>query len=301
MARLFTLANTVKPASFEYYRPQDCDEALELLRDLGDEARVLAGGQSLVPLMNFRLAQPAHLVGIAGIEELQYVRVVDQELVVGAASRQADVEFDRAVSEHLPLLAEALQLVGHPPIRHRGTVCGSLAHADPAAELPAVALALGATLVARTTDGTRHIRADEFFQGAFTTALAPDELLGEVRFPVARGSSHAILECARTHGNFALAGAVSVVRLDDARRARDVSIVVFGACQRPTRVDAAAALLEGEQASEQLVAEVAARAADGIEAIADVHGSASYRRRLARVYVMRSLVRAIARAQRGSE
>ncbi len=271
-----------------------------MLRDLGDDARVLAGGQSLIPLMNFRLSQPAHLVAIAGIEELRYVRVEGQELAVGAAARQADVEHDGTVREQLPLLAEAIGLVAHPPIRHRGTVCGSLAHADPAAELPAVALALGATLVARSAAGDRLVPAADFFQGAFATALAPDELLAEVRFRLDRGNGHAILECARTHGNFALAGAVSVLGLDDARRARNVAMVVFGAGPRASRVDAAAALLEGEVVTEELIDEAAARAADEIETIADIHGSAAYRRRLVRVYAKRSLRRAIDRAEEAS-
>ena len=291
----------MKPASFEYHRVRECAEALAILRELGDDARVLAGGQSLIPLMNFRLSQPAHLVAIAGVEELRYARVEGEELAVGASARQADVEHDGTVHEQLPLLVEALGLVAHPPIRHRGTVCGSLAHADPASELPAVALALGATLVARSAAGERLVPAGDFFQGAFTTALAPEELLAEVRFPLDRGNGHAILECARTHGNFALAGAVSVLRLDEARRARNVAIVVFGACPCPTRVDAASALLEGEVVTEELVAEVAAQAADEIETIADIHGSASYRRRLARVYVKRSLLRAIDRAEEESQ
>ena len=162
---MFTLANTVKPASFEYHRVQERDEVLALLRDLGDDARVLAGGQSLIPLMNFRLSQPAHLVALTGVEELRYVRVEGQELVVGAAARQADVEHDRTVNEHLPLLVDALRLVAHPPIRHRGTVCGSLAHADPAAELPAVALALGATLVACSATGERRVERGGLLSG----------------------------------------------------------------------------------------------------------------------------------------
>jgi carbon-monoxide dehydrogenase medium subunit len=287
----------MKPASFEYHRTQDCAEALALLRELGDDARVLAGGQSLLPLMNFRLAQPAHLVAIGGIEELRYVRAEGDELVVGAASRQADVEHDHLVREHLPLLSDALQLVAHPPIRHRGTVCGSLAHADPAAELPAVALALEATLVARSADGARHISANQFFDGAFTTTLEPGELLAEVRFPVVPRTRHGILEFARTHGNFAVAGAVVVLRTDEGPLIKNASIVVFGACPRPTRVDEAAALLDGEEPRPELMAEVAARAAESVETFSDLHGSASYRRRLARVYVERALRAAVGRAQ----
>lgn len=286
----------MKPASFEYHAPRESDEALALLTDLGDEARILAGGQSLIPLMNFRLSQPAHLVAITGIEELRHIRVEGHELVVGAAARQADVEYDGVVQKRLPLLVDAVRLVAHPPIRHRGTVCGSLAHADPASELPAVALALGATLVARSAAGPRLVPAEDFFESAFTTALAPDELLAEVRFPLERGNGHAILECARTHGNFALAGVVAVLRLDESHRARDVAIVVFGACPRPTRV-AAAQLLEGRAPDDEVVEEVATRAADELETVSDIHGSSSYRRRLARVYVKRSLARALERAQ----
>ena len=164
-----------------------------------------------------------------------------------------------------------------------------------------MALALGATLVARSATGERRVRADDFFQGPFATALAPDELLCEVRFPFGRAGGHSILECARTHGNFAIAGAVCSARLDEARRLRDVAIVVFGACSRPTRVDAAAGLLEGEGATAELVAEAAACAADEIETIGDIHGSSSYRRRLARVYVERSLAAAIGRATEEAE
>ncbi len=291
------VANTLKPPRFDYHRAASGDEAVSLLRELGEDAKVLAGGQSLVPLLNFRLAQPSHLVAIGAADDLRYARVDGAELAVGAAARQATVEHDADVRARLPLLAEALELVAHPPIRHRGTVCGSLAHADPASELSAVALALRATFVVRSAGGERRIAAGDFFQGPLTTALARDELLSEVRFPLDRGNGHAILECSRTHGNFAIAGAVSVLRLDAAGRAHDVSVVVFGSCSQPTRVDTAIGLLEGQEATDELVAEVGARAAAEIDAIEDVHGSASFRRHLTGVYVKRSLARAIGRAR----
>ncbi len=290
--------NTLKPPRFDYHRAGSCEEAVSLLRELGEDAKVLAGGQSLIPLLNFRLAQPSHLVAIGGADDLRYTRVDGDELVVGAAMCQSDVEHDGDVRARLPLLADALELVAHPPIRHRGTVCGSLAHADPASELPATALALGATFVARSADAERRIAADDFFLGPLTTALARDELLREVRFPLNRGSGHAILECSRTHGNFAIAGAVSVLGIDDAGRAHDVSIVVFGSSARPTRIAGAISLLEGQEATDEVIVEAAERAAAEIEAIEDVHGSASFRRHLTSVYVKRSLARAIKRARK---
>ncbi len=167
----------MKPAAFSYHRPESAEEAVAVLERLGDEGRILAGGQSLVPLMNFRLAQPEHVVDINRLGELDYVRAdSDSAVRVGAMARQSTVEADAAVAEHLPLLREALTFVAHPPIRHRGTVVGSVAHADPAAELPAVALALEATVTLRGAGGERQIAARDFFLGPFETAIEPGEL-----------------------------------------------------------------------------------------------------------------------------
>ena len=187
--------------------------------------------------MNFRLSQPAHLVAIGGIEELRYAARRGR----GARRWRRCAPGGRRARRHRSRAAAAARrgagLVAHPPIRHRGTVCGSLAHADPAPSSPRWHSRSGRRSLRGARPGSDRIRRIDFFQGAFTTALAPEELLAEVRFPLDRGNGHAILECARTHGNFALAGAVSVLRLDEARRARNVAIVVFGACPCPTRVD----------------------------------------------------------------
>ena len=187
----------MKPAPFEYHAPRSLDEAVRLLAELED-AKVLAGGQSLVPLLNFRLARPAHLIDINGIGDLTYVRERDGGLAVGACARQADV------TGH-PLLEKALRLVAHPVIRNRGTVVGSIVHADPAAELPATRLALGGHFVVRSTRGERRIAAEDLFAGPLQTTLEPDELAVEAWFPLHDG---AIAEESRRHGDFALAGAV---------------------------------------------------------------------------------------------
>jgi len=195
----------VKPPPFDYHAPSTTAEALDLLAKLED-AKVLAGGQSLIPLLNFRLASPAHLVDINGIAELEYVRERDGGVAIGAGARQSDVEDDKTVRRICPLLAEALGQVAHPVIRNRGTVCGSLAHADPAAELPAVLLAAGGEVVARSVHGERRITAQDFFKGVFDSALEADELLVEAWFPATTGP-FALVEESRRHGDFALAGA----------------------------------------------------------------------------------------------
>ena len=217
----------MKPPSFEYHAPATTDEAVALLGEL-DDAKVLAGGQSLVPLLNFRLARPAHLVDINGIADLGRIRERDGGIAVGATVRQADAEADPLVRSRCPPLPAALRLVAHPVIRNRGTVCGSLAHADPAAELCATLLALGGRVTARSVRGERVIDAGDLFRGPMESALAPDELLTEAWFPNLNGP-FAIAEEVRRHGDFALAGAV---------RAGD-RLAVFGVATRPLLADPA--------------------------------------------------------------
>ena len=289
----------MKPASFEYHAPENLDEAVGLLADLGDEARVLAGGQSLIPLMNFRLSQPQHLIDIGPLGELDYIRRENGAIAVGAGARQWDVEHSELVMNRVPLLNDALKLVAHPPIRHRGTVCGSLAHADPAAELPAVALVLDAELILTSSEEQRVVSAHDFFQGAFTTALEPTELVHEVRFPEMAGNTgYAVSEYARTHGNFAIAGAAAVVSLDTSQKVSRASVTVFGPGSRPVRASAAEQVLVGEDSSTELAAEAGLAATAEVETIGDLHGSASYRRRLVAVYVARAVATAIERAER---
>jgi CO/xanthine dehydrogenase FAD-binding subunit len=246
----------VKPAPFEYSAPATVAEALELLADGGDETKVLAGGQSLVPLLNFRLARPARLVDVNRIEELSSIRRCGGQLLIGALTRAATLERSPLVAAHWPVLREAVRQAGHPQIRTRGTVGGSVAHADPAAELPAVLTALDARFVVRSVRGERTLRADELFLGFLTTALAADELVVEIQVPpVDEGAGTAFVEYARVHGDFALAGAAAVV---SSQRA---ALALLGAGPTPVRVPAAErAVAEGTAAAE--AARIASTAAD---------------------------------------
>jgi CO/xanthine dehydrogenase FAD-binding subunit len=242
----------VKPAPFEYSAPSSVDEALALL---DDDAKVLAGGQSLVPLLNFRLARPERIVDINRIEELAYIRAdEDGTLRIGALARQAELERSQLVAERWPLLAQAVRLVGHPQIRSRGTVCGSVAHADPTAELPVALTALDARFHVRSAGGARTLRAAELFAGPLTTSLAADELLAEIEVPaLPAGARCAFREYARTHGDFAVAGAAVVLAPGHA------AIALLGAGFTPLRApEAERALARGAEAREgaELAAEL---------------------------------------------
>jgi CO/xanthine dehydrogenase FAD-binding subunit len=248
-------ARAVKPAPFEYDAPESVEEALDLLAQHGDDAKVLAGGQSLVPLLNFRLARPERLVDVNRLGELAYVRESDGRLKLGALTRTAAVERSQLVAERWPLLREAVRYAGHPQIRSRGTVGGSVAHADPAAELPAVLTALDARFAVRSARGTRTLAANELFAGFLTTTLAPDELLVEIDVPpLPRGTGAAFVEYARVHGDFALAGAAVTVSSAGA------AVVLLHAAPTPLRVsEAERALAEG---ADEDAARLAAGAAD---------------------------------------
>jgi len=289
----------MKPAAFEYHRPESAEEAVAVLGRLGDEGRILAGGQSLVPLMNFRLAQPEHVVDVNRLAELDYVLAEDAVVRVGALARQSTVEADPAVSERVPLLREALGFVAHPPIRHRGTVVGSVAHADPAAELPAVALCLEATVTVRGERGERQIAAKDFFLGPFETAIEPGELATEVAFPAsAPGTGYGFVEFARRHGDFAIAGAGVTLALRDGRIA-DPRVVLCGVGPTPLRAAAAERALDGGAPDEETIAAAAAAAVEGIEPPADMHGGTRYRIGVARAQVRRAIAKALDRAEGG--
>jgi carbon-monoxide dehydrogenase medium subunit len=269
------------------------------LGELGEDGRILAGGQSLVPLMNFRLAQPEHVIDINPVSELAYIRRDDGRLAIGATARQAAVERSEETRREVPLLGEALGFVAHPPIRHRGTVVGSIAHADPAAELPCVAVALDAQITLASVGGSRTVRADDFFLGPFETALEPGELVTEVGFPVAApGSGHAFVEFARRHGDFAIAGAAASVRLDEGRVA-DVAVALCSVGPRPHRARAAEEVLRGEVPGDDLVASAAEAAVDGLRPESDIHGGARYRIGLARTIAGRAILTALGRARAG--
>lgn len=288
----------MKPPPFRYAAPTSVEEVLDLLAaNADDEPRVLAGGQSLVPLMNFRLAQPGFLVDLRLVEALTTLRTDGDVLVIGAMVRQSAAERSPEVALAAPLLAEALGYVAHTPIRNSGTIGGSLAHADPAAELPAVALALDAELVAAGPGGTRTIPAAEFFHGSFTTALEPGEILTEVRVPRREGvGGHAFVEFARTHGNFALVGVAAVIELDEDIVA-GVSIALSGVASTPVRATAAERTLAGTSADAATIKVAVDAAVDELSPAGDLHGSTETRTDIARSYLRRGIELALSRAQ----
>jgi aerobic carbon-monoxide dehydrogenase medium subunit len=288
----------MKPAPFEYFRPATLEEGLDLMAEHGDQAKPLAGGQSLIPAMNFRLARPAVLIDINHISELSYIAEKEGELFAGGMARQRDVERSQLVRRMAPLLHETMPFIAHLAIRNRGTVGGSLAHADPAAELPAVALALGARMHARSRGRDRWIPAEEFFTGLFSTALNADELLVEIgirRLPDRSGC--AFEEVSRRHGDYALAGTAAVVTLDTQGRCVHGRIVLLSVGDRPILAEHAGRILNGEVPSPALIDAAAAAASRDIDPPADIHASSKYRRHLASVLTRRALGRAFARAR----
>jgi carbon-monoxide dehydrogenase medium subunit len=284
----------VKPPPFAYDAPRELEEALALLARHGEDAKVLAGGQSLVPLLNFRLARPARLIDVNRVAGLGYLRRRDGVLRIGALTRAAALERSRVVGLHWPLLRDAVRLSGHPQIRSRGTVGGSVAHADPASELPAVLTALGARFHLRSTRRERTLRAEELFLGFLSTALEPDELLVEIEVPpVPPRTGTAIVEHARTHGDFAVGGAAAVLTLDQGGGCERAAIVLLAAGPAPRRAAAAEASLEGRPPSAENLREAAALAAAEVEAPSD----REFRRALARELAERALTKAAARAK----
>lgn len=291
----------MKPPRFEYLRPDSVGAAVAALNEHGEGARILAGGQSLIPMMNFRLAQPTHLIDITRIPGLDSITLQGDAIVVGAAVRQATVEGSALVQERCGVLFEALKYVAHEPIRHRGTVCGSLAHADPHSELAATSLALNATFTVAGPNGERQVPAVDFFLGPFTTVIEAGEMLTSVSFPtLAPGAGYAVDEFSRTHGNFAIAGAVSVVELAADGTVAKATLALFGMASRAFRAFAAEERLVGSAPTEEAIAAAADLALQDIDCSADMHGSEEYRAHLGRVYARRVLTAAVARAQGGS-
>ncbi len=286
----------MKPPPFAYAAPTTVDEAVRLLAEnAGAEPRVLAGGQSLIPLMNFRLAKPGYLVDLRNVAGLSGIRRDGGVLVVGAMTRLAEMERSPEVAMAAPLVAEAVGLVSHTPIRNIGTVGGSLAHADPAAELPAVALVLDAELVATGPAGTRSIPAADFLQGPFTTALEPDEILTEIRLPAWDGG-HAFVEYARIHANFAIVTAAALIALDSGRIAR-AALALTGVAPTAIRAAAAEQVLTAAAADDATAAAAADAAVEGLTPAGDLHAGPATRLALARAYARRAIGLAISRAQ----
>jgi aerobic carbon-monoxide dehydrogenase medium subunit len=286
----------VKPPRFGYDDPTTVEETLDLLARHGEAARVLAGGQSLMPMLNFRLARPGRLIDINRVSALgEVVAEPAGGLRLGALVRQRALERSAVIGARSPLIARAMPLVGHPQIRTRGTLGGSLAHADPAAELPAVIVALDARLTLRRTGGTRTVAAADFFVAALTTALAPDELLTEIALPPWPARTGAcVLEVAKRHGDFALGGVAATLTLDAQGRVAGARVVCFGVGERPVWVTDAERALVGGAPSAAAFAEAGRLAAASVTPGDDIHASGAYRKRLAGVLTARALSGALA-------
>ena len=278
----------MKPAPFSYHRPGSVAEAVQLLATM-ENSKIIAGGQSLMAMMNFRYAMPDHLIDIARIPELQGLVIGDERLHIGAMTRQRDLEFSKALTEAAPLFGAAIRHVGHRQTRNRGTIGGSLAHADPAAELPTVCLAYDADIAIMGQNGPRLVRMRDFAVGFMSTAVGYDELLVSVqlkRWP--RGHGFSFQEYARRHGDFAVVGAAALLNADGGGAIDRVSIALCGVSEKPLRREEAEYLLQGQRLDEDLIKKAAELAAD-LEPSEDIHGTSAYRRHLARVLTGRAL------------
>ena len=291
----------MRSVSFGYARPATIDEAVALLAGHGDDAKILAGGQSLVPLLNFRMAQPSHVVDIGALTSLAYIRPTAEGLEIGALTSQREIELSIDVERHCPLLHEAIAHVGHRQTRNRGTIGGSLVHADPAAELPAVSLALGAELRVRGPNGERRIAASDFFKGYLATAMSANELLLSVRLPSwPQGTGSCFVEFCRRQGDFAIVGAAALVSLAADGTVANVGLALNGVGGRPfdgTPVVTAALL--GRVPDDAVIARASASIEAAVEPDSDVHAPADYRRHLAKVMTARALAGAAGRARSG--
>jgi aerobic carbon-monoxide dehydrogenase medium subunit len=286
----------VKPAKFEYHTPASVDEALAILGRYDGEARVLAGGQSLVPMMNFRLAMPRAIVDLNRIAELAYIGGDGDVVRIGSMTRQRRLEFEPLVAAKLPLLRQALRWVGHLPTRSRGTIGGSIAHADPSAEIPMVLQALEGEIVARGPQGERRIATQDLFHAALTTSLAPLEIITEVRLPaMPPRTAYAVEEFARRKGDFAIA-AVAVMLVRDGERCTKARLATAGVAPASIRLRDAEAVLEQKGLSEAAITEAADKAMTEVDPVSDLNGSAEYRRHLTGVLTHRAVLKAIAPA-----
>jgi carbon-monoxide dehydrogenase medium subunit len=285
------------PAAFEYFAPKSLDEALRLVERHGDEAKLLAGGHSLLPLMKFRLSAPRYVIDIGRVRSLHSIREDGGKLVIGALATHHDLETSVLLRITCPLLAETAAEIGDVQVRNRGTVGGSLAHADPAADYPAAMLALDAEIVATSSGGSRVIPATEFFVDLLTTQLRPGEILTEVRIPGGgERSGAAYRKLPQPASHFALAGAAARVTLGAGEKIESAAIGITGVAVRAYRATAAEQMLIGKKATPKLLAEAAEKVTDGIDPLGDIHASAAYRRAAAAVYARRALEAAIARA-----
>ncbi len=284
------------PASFEYHRASSVKEALQMLQQYGEDAKLLAGGHSLVPMMKLRLAQPSHLVDIGAIRELKTIREESGKVVIGGLATHREVEASDVVRKRLGLLAECAAQIGDVQVRNRGTIGGSLAHADPAADYPAAMLALEADIRIEGAAGARTVKADEFFVDLMTTAVKPGEVLTQIAFaPIAAGAGFAYLKHRQPASGFALVGVAALVTLDRKGNLDRVRVGITGLGPKAFRARGVESAVTGKPVT--AIAEAAAHAADGIDSLSDIHASADFRAELARVYTRRALERAAAGAK----
>jgi len=291
----------MKPAPFEYFAPTTVEEALDKLTELGYSGKVLAGGQSLIPAMNFRMARPAALVDLNKVKELFYIKPTSEGgLAIGTMTRVSTVEHSAAVAERFPLIVETVKYIAHDQIRHRGTFGGAMAHADPAAQLPAISVALKAQLGVKSKKGERTVSADDFYTGPFMTVLEPEDMLAEVILPpMAPRTAGSYKQVSRQRGGYAQAAAISVVTLDDRKRCKEVRLVLFSVGETPILSQYASKVLVGNEPTAAAIAEVAAGVAKNeVDPGTDLHGTTEYRRNLVNVLVGRSLTEAFARASK---
>ena len=288
----------MKPAPFEYYAPDSLEQALDLMNQHAGEAKILAGGQSLVPAMNFRVVQPGMLIDLNRVGELSFIREEGEIVCIGAMTRERHLEFDSSIAKWTPLLTEAASFIAHPQIRNRGTIGGSIVNADPAAELPVLMLALNARLKARNVSGERWIDAQDFFAGMFTTALKPDEILVEIELPfMSPRTGWSFMEVAPRAGDYALMGVAALVTLDENGKCNLAKLVYLNAGDGPVDAKEAARLLEGEKINDKLIESTAGLASEKeINPYGNIHTSPEFQRHLANVLTKKALKQAIQRA-----
>jgi carbon-monoxide dehydrogenase medium subunit len=285
------------PAAFDYHRAATVDEAIALLQQYGDEAKLLAGGHSLIPAMKLRLSQPEHLIDIGRLQGLSYIRVDGNVVAIGALTTYTQIEHSDVLRQQLPILPECASVIADQQVRNRGTLGGSVAHSDPASDMPGVVLALKGELVAQGPKGTRTIKADDFFIGTFTTALEPDEILTELRFAIpAPRTGSAYEKLANKASHYAVAGCAAVVTLDNDGTCTSASIAITGAGLQTTRASAVEAALVGKKLDAAAATEAASHADEGLDLVEDIHGSKEYRRQMTAVITRRAILRAAERA-----
>jgi len=289
----------MKPAPFEYHVPDSIEQALDLMSQHADEAKILAGGQSLVSAMNFRVIQPSVVIDLNRVAELSYIRAERDVIRVGSMARERHLEFDSSIAKYTPLLTEAMPHIAHPQIRNRGTIGGSIVHADPAAELPVLMQALSARLKAKNISGERWIDAQDFFAGMFTTMLAPDEILVEIELPfMPARTGWSFMEVAPRAGDYALMGVAALMTLEKNGKCKKAKLVYLNAGDGPVDAKVAAELLEGEKINDKLIESAAAMASGKeINPFGNVHTSPDFQRHLANVLTKKALKQAMQRAE----